>query len=266
MVNINLKGRVAFVTGAAGGIGAASALKLAEAGANVMLADLNYEQARQQAETIEKKTGRKCKAACVNVTVQNELSTAVDETVRDFGRLDIMVNCAGIAMRKPYDQFTQKDIDSIFEINVKGVLYGCRAAAEIMISQKAGVIINFSSIAARMGQAHLGLYGASKLGVIGLTQSFGREFAPYQVRVNAVLPGHVRTPMWEKELNVMTGNGSKEEKKKCFEQVISQEGIPMGHPQTPEDIANAVLFLASDLAANITAQSLCIDGGSTIAF
>lgn len=266
MIQISLNGKVALVTGAGGGIGGATALKLAEAGAEVMLADMNLELAEQKAKSIQEKTGKECAAVAVNVVLEDEVIAMVDATVERFGKIDIMVNCAGIAMRKPYDQFTKKDIDSIFDINVKGVLYGCRAAAKKMLAQKSGAIINFSSIAARMGQAELGLYGASKVGVIALTQSFGREFASSNVRVNAVLPGHVRTPMWEKELNVMTGNGTEEEKAKRFAKVIHDEGIPMGHPQTPEDIANAVLFLASDLAANITAQSLSIDGGTTIAF
>lgn len=266
MLTINMEKKVALVTGAGGGMGFATAHQFAVCGANVMLADINGENARARADELTKETGVKCVGIKADVTVREQVEAMVDSCVETFGRIDCMVNCAGIGMRKPYDEFTQEDIDLIFDVDAKSVLYGCVAAGRKMLPQGSGAIVNFSSIAARMGAPYLGLYGAAKLGIIALTQSFGREFAANHVRVNAVLPGHVRTPMWEKELNIMTHGGTEEEKNQRFAQVLRDEGVPMGRPQEPEDIANAVVFLCSDLAKNITAQSLSIDGGSTIAF
>lgn len=266
MIEITMNGKVALVTGAGGGMGLATAHQMAIAGADVMLADINEAAVVANAEMIAKETGRKCVGIRCNVAAREEVESMVDACVQTFGRIDAMVNCAGIAMRKPFDEFTQKDIDSIYDIDLKGVLYGTIAAGKKMVAQGSGAIVNFSSIAARMGDPLLTLYGSAKAGVLAITQSLGRELAEHGVRVNAVLPGHVRTPMWEKELNTMTGNGTEEEKNKRFAEVLRAEGIPMGRPQEPEDIANAVVFLCSDIAKNITAQNLSIDGGTTVSF
>ncbi len=266
MIPISMDGKVALVTGAGGGMGLATAHQMAVAGADVMLADINEEAVIANAKKIAEETGRECAAIRCNVAKREEVEAMVDACVERFGHIDAMVNCAGIAMRKPFDEFTQKDIDSIYDIDLKGVLYGTIAAGKKMVKQGSGTIVNFSSIAARMGDPLLTLYGSAKAGVIAITQSLGRELAAHKVRVNAVLPGHVRTPMWEKELNTMTNNGTEEEKNKRFAEVLQAEGIPLGRPQEPEDIANTVVFLCSDVAKNITAQCLSIDGGTTVSF
>jgi len=266
MIQIDLSGKVAFVTGSAGGIGAACARKFAEAGASVVLADLQYEKVCEQADTISKDTGVKCLPVGMNVTKWGEVADAIAKETAEFGRLDIMVNCAAIGIRKLYDEFTQDDIDRIFDINAKGVWYGCVEAAKVMTKQKSGVIINFASVASRMGEPKLEVYAGSKAAVCAFTQGLGRQLAPSNVRVCAVLPGHVRTPMMEKDLIAWTNNGTEEEKAEYFRKMMEKEGIPLGRPQQPEDIANAVLFLASDMAANITAQVLAIDGGCTVSY
>ena len=125
MITIDLSGRVGLVTGSAGGLGAACARKLAEAGANVVLADIQYEKVLEQAGSISKDAGVECIALCLDVTKWADVENAVTEAVQKFGHLDIMVNCAGIGMMKPFDEYTQEDIDSIFDINTKGTWYGC---------------------------------------------------------------------------------------------------------------------------------------------
>ncbi|MDR1797839.1 MAG: glucose 1-dehydrogenase [Clostridiales Family XIII bacterium] len=266
MSSIDLTGKAAFVTGSAGGMGAACARKFAEAGAAVALADLQGDKVAQQAESISKDTGGKCISFPLDVSKWDDVESAVAKAAAEFGRLDIMVNCAGIGMRKPFDEFTQGDVDRIFDINAKGVWYGCVAAGKVMVKQRSGVIINFASIAVRLGVPHLTVYAGSKAAVCAFTQGLGRELAPHGVRVCAVLPGHVRTPMMEKDLELWTNHGTEEEKAACFAELVAQEGIPLGHPQQPEDVADTVLFLASDMASNITAQIVSIDGGCTISY
>ena len=266
MIPIDMESKVVLVTGAGSGMGFATAYQMAKAGAVVMLADLNSEAAIEKSKFIVEKTGKECIPFKCNVAIRGEVEAMVEMCTTKFGRIDSMVNCAGIAMRKSFGEFTQQDIDSIYDIDLKGVLYGTIAAGKKMTAQGFGSIVNFSSIAARLGAPLLTLYGSAKAGVIAITQSLGREFAAHGVRVNAVLPGHVRTAMWEKELNIMTNNGNEQEKDKRFAEVLHAEGVPLGRPQEPEDIANAVVFLCSDLAKNITAQCLSIDGGSTVSF
>jgi meso-butanediol dehydrogenase/(S,S)-butanediol dehydrogenase/diacetyl reductase len=266
MITIDLSGKAAFVTGAADGLGAACARKLAETGANVVLADIQYEKVQRQAEGIRADFGVESAAVGLDVTKWGDVEAAVASAAEKFGHLDIMVNCAGIGMMKPFDEYTQEDVDRIFDINAKGVWYGCSAAAKIMLKQKSGVILNFTSIAARQGKATVEVYAGSKAAVCAFTQGLGRQFAAENVRVNAIMPGYVRTPMMERDLDLWTNNGTQEEKDLLYAEYLKQAAIPMGRNQQPEDVANVLVFLASDLASNITAQVFCIDGGSTISY
>lgn len=195
MISIELKDKTVIVTGAGGGIGAGCAERFAQAGANVVLIGRTYEKIRLQAEKISNLTGQQCYAFAADVSKEEEFEQIMLFTEHHLSPVDILVNCAGIALRKPVSELTQSEIDNVLDINTKSVIYSCRAASKRMIPKNCGSIINISSIAARLGQEHLHLYAASKAAVIALTQSLANEFAKYDIRVNTVLPGHVLTPM-----------------------------------------------------------------------
>jgi NAD(P)-dependent dehydrogenase (short-subunit alcohol dehydrogenase family) len=262
MVNINLTGKVAIVTGAASGLGKAIALKLAEAGCSLGVADLNYEGAKKVADQIEK-MGVRSKALKVDTTKAEQVFNLVDATVEEFGKLDIMVNNAGIGIMKPILDFTQQDIDNLIDIDLKGVINGCRAALKHMIPQQNGKIVNMSSVAAKVGAPQASVYGAAKAGVIALTNSLAREVAENNININAVCPGIIKTNMWETQLNLMTNNGDEKIKDEVFKTFCSSQ-IPLKRPQEPDDIAHMVTFLASDLAKNITGQNINVDGGNVV--
>lgn len=262
MVSISLEGKVAVVTGAAGGLGTATALKLAAAGANVMVSDINYENANNVSEQI-KKLGVNSKAIKTDVTIEEDVINLMETTVKEFGSLDIIVNCAGIGWIKPIKDFSKEDICNMIDINLKGVIFCCKAALKYMIPKKEGKIINFSSIGAKMGLPGCSIYAATKAGVIALTNTLAREAAEHNININGICPGMIRTRMWEGQLNFMTGNGEQSAKDEIFNSWISGM-IPLKRPQNPEDIANMVLFLSSDLARNITGQTINVDGGAVI--
>jgi len=262
MVSIQLTGKTAVVTGGAGGLGKAIAIKLAEAGSNVVISDINYEGAVQVAYQI-KQMGVKSRAVKSDVTQESEIFKLVELTVKEFGSIDIMINNAGIGMMKPINAFTTDEIERIINIDLKGVIYGCRAALKYMVEQKSGKIVNISSVAAKLGTPNASIYAAAKNGVIALTNSLAREVAEANININAVCPGIIRTDMWENELKAMTNNGSQEIRDQVFED-FSNSQIPLKRPQESEDIANMTIFLCSDLAKNITAQTINVDGGISI--
>ncbi len=204
-------------------------------------------------------TGIAFKADTGNV---EEFTKKVEEVVAEFGRLDIMVNNAGIGIMKPILDFTQQEIERLLDVDLKGVIFGTREALRYMIPQKSGKIINISSIGAKMGIAGGSIYAAAKNGVIALSNSLAREVAECNININVVCPGIVRTDMWENQLELMT-NGEKELKDKAFSEFLNYH-IPLKRPQEPEDIAYMVAYLASDLAKNITGQTINVDGGCLI--
>lgn len=259
---VGVKGKTAVVTGAAGGLGTACALKLAEAGANVVAADINYEAAQRIAAQVQE-LGVKGKAVKFDATSEDEAFSLVNSTVKEFGQLDIMVNCAGLGLIKPLPDFTYEEICKLVDVNLKGVIFCCKAAVIHMIPRKEGKIVNFSSSGAKVGLPGCAVYAATKAGVIALTHTLAREVAEHNINVNAVSPGMIRTPMWEGQLNFMTGNGPESAKAEIFNGMISGL-IPLKRPQEPDDIANMVLYLSSDLGKNITGQTFNIDGGAVI--
>lgn len=262
MVPITLDGKVALVTGAAGGLGKAIAIRLAEAGCSVCIADINIDKAKMAADEISQ-MGSVTMAVQVNTSNQNEVASMVDASLKKFGKLDFMINNAGIGMMKPIMAMEQQDIDSMIDINLKGVIYGCKAALAHMVPRNEGKIVNISSVAAKMGAPYAAVYASSKAGVIALTNSLAREVAENNININAICPGIIRTNMWEKQLELMTGDGDATAKDEAFRNFSSSQ-IPLRRPQEPEDIANMVVYLASDLARNITGQTINVDGGSAI--
>ena len=180
--------------------------------------------------------------------------------VEKLGRIDIVVNSAGICKLVPIDEMPIETVDALIDINLKGTVYMCKALTPVLKKQKFGKIINMSSIAGRICNSGSNVYATTKAGIMAISSSMARELAPYNVNVNSVLPGIVRTNMWEGILDDFT-NKDDSIREETFKQ--STAAIPLGRPQTVCDIASMVLYLASDEAKNITAQNIAVDGGYT---
>lgn len=260
MIEINMNSKVAIVTGSASGLGKAIALRFAQAGADVVVADLNIENALKTAEEI-KSMGRKSIAFPIDTRDSESFTKLIETTTKELGKLDFMINNAGIGIMKPIQEFTTNEIDLVVDIDLKGTIHGCKAALAYMVPRKSGKIVNLSSIAAKMATPASSIYASAKAGVMALTAALAREVAESNININAILPGVVRTEMWEKQLDAMAGD-DEETRTKVFASFTDM--IPLKRPQEPVDIANMALFLCSDLANNITAQSFAVDGGATI--
>ena len=241
-----LDGRVAVVTGAAGGIGRATALVLAEAGARVAIADVDEaglnETASLMADALVVRT---------DVSQKADVEELVGRTVRELGRLDVMANIAGIILGSPLVSTEEAELDRILAINLKGVFFGCQAALAAMIEQGSGSIVNMTSTAIDQPTAGHASYSISKAGVAMLTRVAAQEAGPRGVRVNAVAPGFVVTPMTTRadptEMDAMVS--------------AMRKRSPIGAIGDPADIANAVLYLASDASRFVTGQILRANGG-----
>ncbi|WP_199925477.1 SDR family NAD(P)-dependent oxidoreductase [Paenibacillus bouchesdurhonensis] len=261
MISINMNGKVAIVTGSASGLGKAIALRFAQAGADVVVADINISSALETAEEI-KSLGRNAITFQIDTRDAESFSKLIEAATENLGGLDFMINNAGIGMMKPIDEFSVDEIDRLIDINLKGTIHGCKAALAYMMPRNSGRIVNLSSIAVKMASPYSSVYAGAKAGVIAFTAALAREAASANININAICPGIIRTDMWEKQLNEMAGEGNEEEKAKAF--AAFTDTIPLRRPQEPEDIANMALFLCSDLANNITAQTFAVDGGATV--
>ncbi|PKM82603.1 MAG: beta-ketoacyl-ACP reductase [Firmicutes bacterium HGW-Firmicutes-14] len=241
-----LREKTAIITGAARGIGREIALVLANKGANVAIMDINPDQIRETAAEIEK-TGCRALAIEGNVTRAEDVDEMVKKTIEKFGRIDILVNNAGITRDTLLMRMKEEDWDAVMNVNLKGAFLCTKAVTRIMMKQRYGRIVNISSVIGLMGNAGQANYGASKAGIIGLAKSTARELASRNITVNAVAPGFIDTEMTKVLPDEM--------KKQMLHQ------IPLGRMGTPEDVANAVVFLASDAASYITGQTITVDGG-----
>ena len=262
---MQLDDKVAMVTGGASGLGRGIAMVLAQRGADVALADANIDGAKKVAQELTQ-LGRKARAYKVDVTSSGQLQETVAALLADFGRLDILVNGAGVIAAAGFENTTtsrEEDWDLTYAVNVKGTVLASRAVAEHMKERGSGKIVNISSHGGRDG-AGGGAYGASKAAVIHLTQSFALELAPHNVNVNVVCPGTIWTPMWERIAERFRRNDptkSHKTTRQIFEENI-RDRCPLKREQTPEDIGKTVAFFASDDAINITGQSLNVNGGT----
>jgi len=243
---MELKGKVALVTGGAQGIGKAVALMLARHGADVVVADVNLEKAAETAKEVEA-TGRGAMAVNVDVTRLSDVENMVESAIGRFGRIDILINNAGIARDKLILRMTEEDWDAVLDVNLKGTFNCTKAVIKHMSKQRSGKIVNIASVVGEMGNAGQANYSASKAGVIGLTKTIAREFAQRGINVNAIAPGYIQTPMTD-----VLPDKAKEELKRM---------IPMERLGQPEDVAYAVLFLVSDASSYVTGQVLNVNGG-----
>lgn len=246
-----LEGKFAIVTGAASarGLGKATAKLFAEHGATVAILDLDADAAKAAAADIgEQHVGLAC-----NVIDKAACQAAVDELVAKWGRIDILVNNAGITQPLKSLQIEPGNYDAVMDVNLRGTLYMSQVCMPVMQAQKSGSVVNLSSVSAQRGGGIFGgpHYSAAKAGILGLTKAMAREFAPDQIRFNAICPGFIATDI--------TGGKLTPEMKEMI-----LEGIPMGRAGEASDVAGCALFLASDLSAYCTGTEVDVNGGSLI--
>ncbi len=254
----DLSGRVAVVTGAASGIGRASAELLGAAGASVVCADLDYDGAVATAAALEA-AGTVARARPLDVTAPGALDALVDESVAELGRLDVMANIAGIILQAPVVDFDDDAYDRILAVNLTGVFRGCRAAARVMVAAGSGSIVNMASAAIDTPSPGLAGYGMAKAAVVQLTRVLATEMGPHGVRVNAVAPGFVETAMTSRRFISAEGTVDQTHRQAVLDAVA--RSTPLRTVGRPEDIAHAVLYLASDAARFVTGQILRPNGG-----
>jgi len=245
-----LKGKVALVTGAARGIGKAIACALAKAGADVVIWDLNIEEAEKACVDVEKGEV-KALAQTVDVTDYGKVEEALNKILDKFKRLDILVNNAGITKDNLLLRMSESDWDAVINVNLKGTFNCTKAASKIMVKQRSGRIINIASIIGIIGNSGQANYSASKAGIIALTKTTARELASRNINVNAVAPGFIQTEM--------TAKLPEEVKTRML------AAIPLQRFGSPADVANACLFLAGEESSYITGQTIVIDGGMVMA-
>ena len=239
--------KTAVITGGASGIGKQTAIRLAQLAENIVVVDRNIDGAEELIENLQK-AGNGAKAISLDVTDFEAVKKAAAEIKKEFGSIDILVNCAGIRKDGLLAMMKEEAFDQVIDVNLKGTFNMVRHCAPIMMKQKSGSIINIASVAGTMGNAGQTNYSASKAGVIGITKSVARELVSRGVRCNAVAPGFVGTEMTAE----LADN----------EEVIAS--IPMKRMGKPEEVAELIAFLASDSSAYITGQVINIDGGMDI--
>jgi len=247
-----LDGQVAVVTGAGSGIGAGIARVLAREGATLVLTDLDRERVAEHAAELG------AQALGHDVTDWASCQEVVAATLGEHGQLDVLVNNAGVSRSVPFHELDEAEWVRVHDVNVKGVFLCCRAVVEHMMERRSGKIINIASMVGKEAIPYFVHYSASKFAVIGITQGLAKELAEYDVNVNAVCPGVVRTPLWEPLLDQLSQSKGIT-RDEAWQEFV--DGIPLGRPQDPEDIGEAVAFLASDHARNMTGQGINVTGG-----
>jgi 3-oxoacyl-[acyl-carrier protein] reductase len=248
--SINLEEQSAIVTGASTGIGSAIAIKLAECGANIAIIDQNHLEEAEEVIKKIKALGRKGIVIQSDISIFKDAGKIVDSVVKEFGKLDILINNAGINSDGVIWKMTEEQWDRVIDINLKGYFNYIRAVASIFREQKSGKIVNISSINGLRGKFGQSNYSASKAGILGLTKAVAKELGKYGVNVNAVAPGLIETDMMKQATDEVRR--------------IAIEEIVLNRIGQPEEVANVVAFLCSELARHITGEVIKVDGGQYI--
>jgi 3alpha(or 20beta)-hydroxysteroid dehydrogenase len=243
-----LDGKVAIITGAAGGIGSAAARRLAQEGALLLLTDADEERARRLAAEL----GEGADALAHDVTSEEQWRAVVAHALETHGRIDVLLNNAGVFLAAPLTETSLEEFRRVMDINVTGVFLGMRTVAPAMIERRAGSMINVSSVAGLMGSPFLTAYAASKWAVRGMSKVAAKELAQSGVRVNSLHPGQIDTDMNTRQ---------REKTPELIDRLI--RGIPLRRIGTPEEVAHAIAYLASDESVYVTGSELVVDGGVT---
>jgi len=250
-----LKDKVAIITGGSKGMGRGMAVKFAEEGCSVAIADIAIKEAEEAVAEIKKAGGTAIAIKC-DVTIETQVRDTVANVLKEYGQIDILVNNAGgIAPHIPIEELTGEAWDKVFALNLKSDFLFCKYVVPHMKKKKYGKIINLSSIGAVQPPAHEIHYNTAKAGVIGFTTDLANALAPLGINVNCILPGPIRTSFYDQNI----GSFSDEQKDDFFKMLGKK--VPMQRVGTPEDMAGAALFLASELSAYITGQALYVAGG-----
>ncbi len=255
-----LPDRVALVTGAGQGLGRALSERLAREGAHVALVDIADEAAQAAAAEIAEAHGRETLALHADVTVLEQVEAAVDQAMARLGRLDIVVSNAGIVIAGAVDEIEPARWRAVIDVNLVGYFHVARAAVRVMKPQKSGVILQINSKSGKRGSSKNSAYAASKFGGIGLTQSLALELAEYGIRVNAICPGNLLdSPLWVDSLYSQYAKRWGITEEEVRQRYLAQ--VPLGRGCTYEDVANVMVFLASDEASYMTGQAINVTGG-----
>lgn len=245
-----LEGKVVLITGGAQGLGLAMSRGCAQSGATVIMADINKEKLDESAEAM-KSEGLNCEGVVMDITNEAQINKTIQDIVSKYGHLDGMVNNAGITSKVKFLDSSITEFDKVINLNLRSVYMCCKAAADIMVKQGSGAIVNIASVAARNGGGLMStsLYAASKGGVISLTKGLARELAPYNVHVNAIAPGSIDTPM------TTAGRDPAE-----YQATIQK--MPLHRRGQPEELAGPVVLLLSEAGAFMIGATLDVNGGS----
>ena len=246
MCKLSLEGKIALITGGARGIGKEIALLFANEGANIVICDINIDQAEQTAKEIQD-SGRECLVFKADVIDSRDVQNMVDKILDKYKKLDILINNAGITRDNLILRMSEEDWDKVIAVNLKGCFVCTKLVSKVMLKQRFGKIVNLASIIGIIGNIGQANYAASKAGIIGFTKSAAKELAPRGICVNAIAPGFIKTGM--------TAKLPEEVQKKML------SAIPLGRFGEPKDVANLALFLSSENSSYITGQVIQIDGG-----
>jgi 3-oxoacyl-[acyl-carrier protein] reductase len=254
----SLEDRVAVITGAASGIGRESAILLAQAGARVVLGDINEQGLADTARTI----GQNASYLRTDVTDRDSIEALAQRALAISGRIDIWANIAGVLIHANVTDVTEEQLDRVIAVNQKGVFWGCATAARIMQKQRSGSIINLTSGAADGPVAGVSVYGMTKSAIATLTRTLAHEMGPYGVRVNAIAPGFIETPMTD--FRFRNPDNTIDATKREEVLTLYRQGSVLGLTGVPSDIAFAMLYLASDAARFVTGQTIRPNGGTSM--
>jgi cyclopentanol dehydrogenase len=256
---MKLKDKVVILTGAASGIGRAAAVLLGKEGAKLVLSDVNEAEGKETLTMVEKEKGNAIFLIC-DVTKKTDVKKMVDKTVEKYGKIDILINNAGVVKVGQVEDMSEEEYDLLLNVNLKGPYFCCHYVVPYLKKQRSGIIINIASVAGHIGQVNHALYCSTKHGIRGMTKALALDLAPYNIRVNSVSPGATDTPM-------LVGDVTKQAKDRGVKYEVvrkefEEEGV-MGRWASSEEIATGILFLASDESSYMTGADLLLDGGWT---